>query len=130
MNLLRFLKNIYGKKIYFQIIFIILLAFGTAVAQFEATQHLGDVIDAVGKGYEKAVYQFLVISASTVLYILGTAAFTFWGGKITAAFSRCVHATACHAQTTIIPIHAELGFDKILLLRASEPIIVPIAGRI
>ncbi len=102
MNLLRFLKNIYGKKIYFQIIFIILLAFGTAVAQFEATQHLGDVIDAVGKGYEKAVYQFLVISASTVLYILGTAAFTFWGGKITAAFSRCVQVKIgvklCSAQ--------------------------------
>ena len=90
MNLFRFLKNIYGKRIYFQIVFIILLAFGTAVAQFEATQHLGDVIDAVGKGYEEAVYQFLVISVSTVFYILGTAAFTFWGGKITAAFSRCV----------------------------------------
>lgn len=102
MNLLRFLKNIYGKKIYFQIIFIILLAFGTAVAQFETTQHLGDVIDAVGKGYEEAVYQFLVISVSTVLYILGTAAFTFWGGKITAAFSRCVQVKIgmklCSAQ--------------------------------
>ena len=90
MNVLRFLKNIYGKKIYFQIVFSILLTFGTAVAQFEAAQHLGDVIDAVGKGYEEAVYQFLVISVSTVCYILGTAAFTFWGGKITAAFSRCV----------------------------------------
>lgn len=90
MNVLRFLKNIYGKKIYFQIVFSILLTFGTAVAQFEAAQHLGDVIDAVGKGYEEAVYQFLVISVSTVCYILGTAAFTFWGGKITVAFSRCV----------------------------------------
>ena len=90
MNLLRFLKNIYGKKIYFQIVFIILLSFGTAITQFLATQHLGDVIDAVGKGYEETVYQFLVISVSTVLYILGTAAFTFLGGKITAAFSRCV----------------------------------------
>ncbi len=102
MNLLKFLKNIYGKKIYFQIIFIILLAFGTAAAQFEATQHLGDVIDAVGKGYEEAVYQFLVISVSTVLYILGTAAFTFWGGKITVAFSRCVQikigVKLCSAQ--------------------------------
>lgn len=90
MNLLRFLKNIYGNKIYFQIAFIILLAFGTAIAQFEATQHLGDVIDVVGKGYEEAVYEFLVISVSTALYILGTAAFTFGSGKITAAFSRCV----------------------------------------
>lgn len=90
MNLLRFLKNIYGKKIYFQIVFIILLSFGTAITQFLATQHLGDVIDAVGKGYEETVYQFLVISVSTVLYILGTATFTFLGGKITAAFSRCV----------------------------------------
>ncbi len=90
MNLLRFLKNVYGKKIYFQIVFIILIAFGTAVAQFEATQHIGDVIDAVGKGYEEAVYQFLVIFVSIVLYILGTAAFTFWGGKTTAVFSRCV----------------------------------------
>lgn len=90
MNLLKFLKNVYGKKIYYQIVFIILIAFGTAVAQFEATQHIGDVIDAVGKGYEEAVYQFLVIFVSTVLYILGTAAFTFWGGKTTAVFSRCV----------------------------------------
>ena len=90
MNLLKFLKNVYGKKIYYQIVFIILIAFGTAVAQFEATQHIGDVIDAVGKGYEEAVYQFLVIFVSIVLYILGTAAFTFWGGKTTAVFSRCV----------------------------------------
>ena len=67
-----------------------LLAFGTATAQFEATQHLGAVIDAVGKGYEETMYQFRLISASTMLYILGTAAFTFGGGKITAAFSRHV----------------------------------------
>lgn len=102
MNLLRFLKNIYGKKIYFQIAFIILLAFGTAIAQFEATQHLGDVIDVVGKGYEEAVYQFLVISVSIALYILGTAAFTFGSCKITAAFSRCaqikIGMKLCSAQ--------------------------------
>ena len=90
MNILRFLKKIYGKKIYFQIVFIIFLAFGTAAAQFGAAQHLGDVIDAVEKGYETVMYQFLVISVSTVLYILGTAAFTFWGGKMTATFSRSV----------------------------------------
>lgn len=90
MNLLRFLKNIYGKKIYFQIVFIILLSFGTATTQFLATQHLGDVIDAVGKGYEETVYQSLVVTVCTVLYILGTAAFTFLNGKITAASSRCV----------------------------------------
>lgn len=90
MNLLRFLKNIYGKKIYFQVVFIILLTFGTATAQFLATQHLGDVIDAVEKGYKETMYQFLVIAVSTVCYILGTAAFTFWGGKIAAGFSRCV----------------------------------------
>lgn len=102
MNILRFLKKIYGKKIYFQIVFIIFLAFGTAAAQFEAAQHLGDVIDAVEKGYETVVYQFLVISVSTVLYILGTAAFTFWGGKMTAAFSRSVQTIIgmklCSAQ--------------------------------
>lgn len=90
MDLIRFFKNIYGRKIYFQIVFMMLFAFGTATAQFLATQHLGDVIDAVGKGYEETVYQFLVISVSTVLYILGTAAFTFLSGKITAAFSCCV----------------------------------------
>ncbi len=102
MNILRFLKKIYGKKIYFQIVFIIFLAFGTAAAQFGAAQHLGDVIDAVEKGYETVVYQFLVISVSTVLYILGTAAFTFWGGKMTAAFSRSVQTIIgmklCSAQ--------------------------------
>ena len=69
---------------------MMLLALGTATVQFLATQHLGDVIDAVEKGYEETVYQFLVIAVSTVLYILGTAAFTFLSGKITAAFSRCV----------------------------------------
>lgn len=90
MYLIRFFKNIYGRKIYFQIVFMMLFAFGTATAQFLAIQHLGDVIDAVEKGYEETVYQFLVISVSTVLYILGTAAFTFLSGKITAAFSRCV----------------------------------------
>lgn len=102
MNLWRFIKNIYGKKIYFHIVFIMLLAFGTATAQFEATQHLGDVIDAVGKGYEETMYQFLIISVSTAFYILGTAAFTFWGGKITAAFSRCIQTKIgmklCSAQ--------------------------------
>lgn len=90
MNLLRFLKNIYGRKIYFQTVYIILLSFGIATAQFVATQHLGDVIDSVEKGYKEAMYQFLVIAVSTMLYIVGTAAFTFWGGKIIAGFSRCV----------------------------------------
>ena len=90
MDLIKFLKNIYDRKIYFQIVFMMLFAFGTATAQFLATQHLGEVIDAVGKGYEETMYQFLVISVSTVLYILGTAAFTFLSGKITAAISRCV----------------------------------------
>ena len=90
MNLLRFLKNIYGKKIYFQIVSIMLLALVSATAQFLATQHLGNVIDAVEKGYEETMYQFLVIAISMMFYILGTAAFTFWGGKITAEFSRCI----------------------------------------
>lgn len=90
MNLLRFLKNTYNRKIYVQIIFIILLAFCTAAAQFSATQHLGDVIDAVERGYEDTLYQFWIIAASSILYILGTAAFTFFSGKITAGFSRCV----------------------------------------
>lgn len=102
MNLLRFLKNIYGRKIYFQVVFVILLSFGTATAQFLATQHLGDVIDAVEKGYEETMYQFLVIAVSTMLYILGTAAFTFLGGKITAGFSRCIQTKIgmklCSAQ--------------------------------
>ncbi len=102
MNLLRFLKNINGNKIYLQIVFVILLAFGTATAQFAATQHLGDGIDAVGKGYGETVHQFLVISVSTALYILGSAAFTFLSGSITAAFSRCVQIKVgmklCSAQ--------------------------------
>lgn len=102
MYLIRFFKNIYGRKIYFQIVFMMLFAFGTATAQFLATQHLGDVFDAVEKGYEETVYQFLVISVSTVLYILGTAAFTFLSSKITAAFSRCVQTKIgmklCSAQ--------------------------------
>ena len=90
MNLLKFLKNIYGRKIYFEIVFIALLSFCAAIAQFLATQHLGDVIDSVENGYEETMYQFLVIAASTLLYILGTTVFTFLSGKISAEFSRCV----------------------------------------
>lgn len=90
MSLLRFLKNINGRKIYFQIVFTIFLSIVTATAQFLATQHLGDVIDSVEKGYEKTMYQFLIIAVSMVLYILGTAAFNFFGGKITAGISRCI----------------------------------------
>ena len=67
MNILKFLKNIYGKKIYFQTVFITLLSLGTAVAQFWAAQHLVDVIDAVEKGYEETMYQFLAIAVSTML---------------------------------------------------------------
>ena len=102
MNLLRFIKNIYGRKIYFQIVFLIFLAFVTATAQFLATQHLGDVIDAVEKGYEETMYQFLVIAINTMLYIFGMAAFTFLGGKTTAEFSRCMQIKVgiklCSAQ--------------------------------
>lgn len=102
MGLFGFLKNIYGKKIYFQTFFIILLSFGTATAQFLTTQHLGDVIDAVERGYEETMYQFSVIAVSTMLYILGTAIFTFVGGKVTAGFSRCVQTEIgvklCSAQ--------------------------------
>lgn len=102
MNLLRSLKNIYGKRIYFRIIFVILLAFGTAIAQFLATKHLGDVIDAVEQGYEETMHQFLIIAVSMIVYIFGTAAFTFFGGKVTAGFSRCartkIGAKLCSAQ--------------------------------
>ncbi len=102
MNILKFLKNIYGKKIYFQTVFITLLSLGTAVAQFWAAQHLGDVIDAVEKGYEETMYQFLAIAVSTMLYILGTALFTFFSGKVKAGLSRCVQIRigmkVCSAQ--------------------------------
>lgn len=82
MNLLRFFRNIYGKRIYFRIIFVILLALGTAIAQFLATKHLGDVIDAVEQGYEETMHQFLIIAVSMIVYIFGTAAFTFLAVKL------------------------------------------------
>ncbi len=102
MYLLRFLKNIYGKTIYLQIVFTMLLSFGAATAQFLATQHLGDIIDAVERGYEETMRQFLIIAVCTMLYILGTAMFTLLSGKITAEFSRCarikIEMKLCTAQ--------------------------------
>ncbi len=88
MKINLFLKKVYGRKLYFQIAFAMLLALGTAIAQFLAAQHLGNVIDAIEKGYEETMYHVLAIAASLALYIPGTAAFTFFSGKISAAFSR------------------------------------------
>ncbi|MCI8798462.1 MAG: ABC transporter ATP-binding protein [Lachnospiraceae bacterium] len=88
MKINLFLKNICGRKLYFQIAFAILLAFGTATAQFLAAQHLGNVIDAVEKGYRETMYHVFSIAASLTLYIPGTAALTFLSGKISAGFSR------------------------------------------
>ena len=88
MSLIRFFKNVYGRKIYFQTIFMMLLAFVTATAQFLATQHLGNVIDAVERGYQETMYHVTVIAVSLIIYILGTSAFTYSGGKISAGFSR------------------------------------------
>ena len=59
-----FLKKIYGRKLYFQIAFAMLLALGTTIAQFLAAQHLGNVIDAIEKGYEETMYHVLAIAAS------------------------------------------------------------------
>ncbi|MBD5513843.1 MAG: ABC transporter ATP-binding protein [Lachnospiraceae bacterium] len=90
MDLIRFSKNVYGRKIYFQTILMMLLSFATAASQFLATQHLGDVIDAVERGYAETMHHVLVIAVSLMLYILGIGAFTFLSGKLSSDFSRCL----------------------------------------
>lgn len=90
MKINTFIINIYGRKLYAQIVFMMFLAFSVATAQFVATQHLGGIIDAVEKGYEETIYYFYIIAISLLIYIIGSGVFTFFNGKIIARFSRCM----------------------------------------
>ncbi|HBA48928.1 MAG TPA: hypothetical protein DCZ91_14260 [Lachnospiraceae bacterium] len=102
MKIYYFIKGIYGSRIYFQTAVMMFLSFIVAAAQFLATQHLGSIIDAVEKGLEETFYHFSTIAVSLLIYIIGSGAVTFYGGKMLAGFvcSMQVHlgAKICSVQ--------------------------------
>lgn len=92
MNLVMFMRTIYGKKLYVQTSLMFLLAFGSAGALFIVTVYLGMIIDAVSIGYGETVYYFLIILFSLLIYISSSALLAFCGGRIKACFSFCLQA--------------------------------------
>lgn len=102
MNLIMFMKTIYGKKLYVQISLMFLLAFGSAGALFIVTVYLGMIIDAVSIGYGETVHYFFIILFSLLIYISSSALLAFCGGRIKAGFSFCLQAMIgekiCSAQ--------------------------------
>ena len=88
MKIHTFMKNIYGGKLYCHAVPVMVLAFVTAAAQFVVTQHLGLIIDAVEAGYEETMRHFFVTASALLVYMAGTASFTFFSRIMAAGFAR------------------------------------------
>lgn len=87
MDLNKFMRTIYGKKLYTQTALMILLAFCSASALFIVTYYLGLIIDAVSIGYSETVHYFFAILFSLLASTISSALLAFWGGKMKAEFS-------------------------------------------
>ena len=73
MKINKFIKSIYGRKMYDHVIPLMVLAFGGAVGQFTATQYLGLIIDAVAEGYDETISYFcrIAVPCWSILSVLG-----------------------------------------------------------
>lgn len=83
MKVNSFIRNIYGSRFYFHVLYMFVLAFVTASAQFIITYCLGLIIDAVPLGHKETMGYFFVIVLTLLFFIVCSALLTYCSGKMT-----------------------------------------------